>query len=80
MAMATFSCGTMMTLGKFAPAVGVHGERFDDGREIRAGIGEHIIDAALGEPRQIGLRGNVWGFGISHRLASVLLAFPGPEG
>ena len=63
--------------GKFAPAVGIHGERFDHGREIRPGIGEHIIDAALGKPRQIGLRGNVWGFGISHRLASVLLAFPG---
>ena len=50
--------------GKFAPAVGVHGERFDDGCEIRAGIGEHIIDAALGKPRQIGLRGNILGFGI----------------
>jgi hypothetical protein len=43
-------------VGKFAPAVGVHGKRFDHGGEIRPGIGEHIIDAALGKPRQIGLR------------------------
>ena len=59
---------------KLAPAVGVHGERFDDRGEVRSGIGEHVIDAALGEPRQIGLRGNVWGFGIKHR--AVLWAFP----
>src|SRR5438045_5881845 len=32
------------------------GVRLDDRREIRAGIGEQVFDAALREQRQIGLR------------------------
>ena len=40
---------------------GVAGNAFHDRREIGARIGEHILDAALAEPRQIGFGGHFLG-------------------
>ncbi len=63
-------------LGIFAAAVGIERQRLDERRKIRPGIGKYVIDAAFGEARPISLRRDVRGFGIAHRPASVLFAFP----
>ncbi len=52
---------------KLAAPIGVHGKRLDERREIRTGIGENVLDAALGEPCEISLRGDFSGFWIKHR-------------
>ncbi len=54
--MATFSCGTVIGFGTLAPVHLGLGERLDQRREIGAGVGEQIIDAAIGEQREIGVR------------------------
>ena len=43
------------------------GKRLDDRREIGSGIGKHVFDPALAEPRDIGFRRHaVVGLDVSH--------------
>ncbi len=63
--------------GEFTAAVGVQRQQFNDGGEVGPGIGKDVIDAALGEALQVSLRGNLRGFWVSHRLASVLFGVSG---
>jgi hypothetical protein len=55
MLMATFSCGTVMGLGHGDAVFDRLGVGFDQRREIGAGVGEEVLDAAIGEELEIGV-------------------------